>query len=512
MKKFGGFCLVLIVILTLTLCACDLIGEGNKQFTISFDTMGGSEIDPITIKEGESITLPDSPSKEGFIFDGWYIDQDLLDEFAETQIIAENITLYAKWVCDHTPVSDDAVEADCENTGLTEGSHCSKCEEVIVEQQVVPAKGHDYGEWIDEVPADCENSGINAYFECSACHKYFDAEYTEIADLVIPAKGHDYGEWIEEVPADCENTGIKAHFECSACHKYFDADYAEIADLVIPAKGHSYGEWIDEVPATCTETGTKAHYECSECNKYFDENKDEKVDLTIECHHYNDEVCEDCGYFKTGLEFSLNGDGESWSVIGIGTFSGTELKIPPVNYDTRPVTSIGDYAFSGCSSLTSVTIPDSVTNIGCGAFSGCSSLESITIPFIGETKDGISNTHFGYIFGAWDCWNNSSYIPGSLKTVVITGGINIGDYAFYNCSSLESITIPDSVTSIGSMSFCDCNSLTSITFEDTSTWYCTGSYTDWENKTGGTEIDVTVSSSNAKYFTSTYLYYYWYKK
>ena len=147
--------------------------------------------------------------------------------------------------------------------------------------------------------------------------------------------------------------------------------------------------------------------------------------------------------------------------IGAYAFAGcaslTSITIP------SSVTSIGDYAFSGCSSLTSITIPSSVTSIGSSAFADCSALESITIPFVGATKDGTSNTHFGYIFGASFSSSNEDCVPSSLKTVVITEGTSIGDSAFSGCSSLTSITIPSSVTSIGSSAFGGCTSLTSIT-------------------------------------------------
>ena len=133
------------------------------------------------------------------------------------------------------------------------------------------------------------------------------------------------------------------------------------------------------------------------------------------------------------------------------------------------VTQIRSFAFSGCSALTSIVIPDSVTSIGERAFFGCYALESITLPFVGEKADSSGSMHFGYIFGASSYSDNDDYVPESLKEVVITGGKSIGDFAFYNCDSLASVTLDNSVTSIGSSAFYNCSSLTSIVIPDSVT-------------------------------------------
>ena len=131
------------------------------------------------------------------------------------------------------------------------------------------------------------------------------------------------------------------------------------------------------------------------------------------------------------------------------------------------VTSITDYAFAYCTSLTSVTIPDSVASIGISAFQSCTALKSITIPFVGATKDGTSNTHFGYIFGASVYNDNRDYVPTSLDEVIITGGASIGERAFLSCYLLQSATIPNSVTSIGLEAFWGCSAMRSFAFEGT---------------------------------------------
>jgi hypothetical protein len=197
----------------------------------------------------------------------------------------------------------------------------------------------------------------------------------------------------------------------------------------------------------------------------------------------------DDGTGTPGLAFTSISSNTAYSV-SIGTANAAAIVIPYL-YDGKPVTAIaangfqnssimsieipgsitviGASAFAGCTNLRSVTIPISVTSIGQYAFQNCSGMESISIPFVGNTLNGTSNTHFGYIFGASSYSNNGTAIPPSLRTVVITGGNSIANNAFRNCGGLETITISDSVTTIGTNAFDGCRSLTDITIPDSVT-------------------------------------------
>ena len=220
----------------------------------------------------------------------------------------------------------------------------------------------------------------------------------------------------------------------------------------------------DELPASVRNIPNDAFYKCTSLTK---------VTIPGSVKSIGQDAFSGC---KSLISVTIKDGVKS---IGQGAFYGcklTSITIP------RSVESIGQSAFSGCSALTSITITNGVKSIGQEAFSGCSALTSITIPVsvesIGENAfKGCSKLQIIYVYP-----DNPNYkeIDGVLfdkagttilvfppayqftNYVIPNGVTNIGQYAFYGCTSLTSITIPSSMTSIAENTFWSCNKLKAI--------------------------------------------------
>ena len=160
------------------------------------------------------------------------------------------------------------------------------------------------------------------------------------------------------------------------------------------------------------------------------------------------------------------------SITNIGNYAFISSSLPGITIPDS-VTGIGDYAFNGCGRLTSVTIPDSVADIGAWAFYNCTSLTNVRIG-TGVTRMGIYA--FSSCSGLKDitlsdglaCVGEHAFEScGRLASVTIPGSVpGIGAWAFYNCTSLTNVTIGAGVTNVGASAFEACSSLTAATIPD----------------------------------------------
>ena len=399
-------------------------------------------------------------------------------------------------------------DATCLEDG-EEKRTCEGCE--YFEARVVEKLGHDEVKHSAKNPT-CSEIGYNEYVTCSRC------DYTTYVE--IPSTGkHNYSlDWTIDVTPTKESVGSKSH-HCLNCDANTDITeipmlpYTDGLNYVLTNDRSGYvvvgiGECLDEeinispvyngLPVKVIRRG--AFSNCTFIKKVIIPNSVETMAISIfnGCSSLESITLPIIGagkeanyYGEDGNTFSLIFASSRSSIYGVflpeslkeviitgevglvgkRAFAGcsfiTSITLPEFT------TEIGEEAFYNCDSLTRIVIPNSVISIGSSAFEGCTSLTSIMLPFVGATLNGTENKHFGYIFGASSYSYNARNVPSSLKKVIITGGTSIGEEAFYGCSSLTSIEIPNSVTNIGSSAFYNCTSLEKIVIPNsvTSTGY-----------------------------------------
>ena len=394
------------------------------------------------------------------------------------EILAQQVIIPAA----HTVAIDKAKAATCTQDGLTEGSHCSACGEVLVAQQIIPASGHT--EVLDDgMEATCTEDGLSNGSHCSVCGEVL------VAQQIIPAPGHT--KVIDEKrEATCTQDGLTEGSHCSVCGEIF------VAQQIIPASGHT--EVIDEKrKVTCTQDGLTEGKHCAVCGEVLVAQQiipapghtgviDEGVEATCtqdgltegkHCsvcgeilvkqevipadHCFEKGVCKYCGMMAGPC--GANGDHLSYTLTVDGTL--TILG----SGEMMSFYSQGAPWYQSREKITTVILPEGLTSIGRYAFQDCVGLRQVALPqsvkqieaFAFESCTALETIQFGdqlVTIGAY-----AFHDCDSLRSVDLPQSLTtLGSYAFFSCDNLETAALPNGLKSIGTDCFYDCQKLQMI--------------------------------------------------
>ena len=440
------------------------------------------------------LSLPESYNGEDYVINSYaFYSDDKITSITIPNKISE-IPDYAFEECTSLTSVKFEEGSECESIGTSAFKGCTSLTSITIPDSVTSI-GPSAFYWCTSLTSVTIGNSVtsidsSAFYDC-----YKLVEVVNKSSLNITKGSSGYG-WVAEYALEVHTGDSKiVNKDGYLFYTYNGVNYlvnyvGNDTELTLPESYNGENYVINDyafynnhkitsvtIPDSVTSIGEDAFYGCANI-------------IQIENGvHYVDKWVVDCDTSVSSVTLREN-------TVGIADSAFEDCKSLTSVTIPNSVTSISSYAFYECDSLTSIIIGDRVTSIGEDAFAHCTSLTSINIP---NSVTSIGDHAF------YNCTSLTSItIPDSVKS--------IGNYAFYNCTSLTSITIPNSVTSIDNHAFYNCTSLTSITFADTSTWYRTTSKSDWQNKTNGTETDVSVPTDNDDYFKSTYNYYYWYKK
>ena len=464
-----------------------------SESVITFVTGNGETLSPLTVIYGSNYTLP-KITKDGFILVGWFNGET---KYEDNALLTGNITLTAKW-----EGANEAFMYSLDGETATITAYRGSAKDVVIPKTLGEATVTAILQNVFSDNTDITSVTFNGGFE-NYNEKMF-AGCTSLKSLTLSGTyAHPlywlFGKDISSVPVSLTELSFAAdslYFSdevfksplanqvityvipygvTTITNNQFSDCYLKsivIPDSVTSIDNDAFSGCSSLTSVTIgngvTSIGDRAFYYCTSLTSVTIPNSVTSISeyAFYNCTSLTSVTIPDSVTSIGDRAFSYCDSLNAVYITDISAWCNISFYDNPLSYAHNlylngelvaalvipdSVKSIGNFAFEGCTSLTSVTIPDSVTSIN-SAFKGCTSLTSITIP------DGVTSID-GAFSGCTSLINVT--IPDSVTS--------IGDYAFYNCISITNITIPDSVAVIGNYAFSGCTSLTAITIPDSVT-------------------------------------------
>lgn len=378
---------------------------------------------------------------------------------------------------EHKHITLVGVEPTCTETGLTEGVQCEICQEILIEQEVLPVTDHTYGDWIVDRQPEPAITG-NRYRTCSLCD-------------------HIISETLEALPY---SQGLLYYSNGDGTCRVIDIGSCTDTDIVIPAvyEGQTVTTIEMGFPPSTTSVVIPSSVTQISANMFY------------QCEHLTE--TENGVSYANGWALGVDPSFASITIregtVGIASFAFRENETLTSVSIPESVRYIGEGAFYICPQLKEINLPKNLSEIRSSTFSLCSSLTDITIPsnvirigeiafdgtglteiFIPERVQAIEINAFStcknlktlLVHPDNEVFHSTNNCIIETKSKILVAGCQtsripddgsvttIGQTAFSGCTGLMSITIPDSVTLIKSSAFADCQGLTSMIIPDSVT-------------------------------------------
>ncbi len=489
----------------------------RNSYTVTVVGNGGTS-KKITQKYQSAIDTTAWTARDCYELGGFYTDINLSVSYTDTTMPAKNVTVYAYWIGENKP-TDFTYTTNASRVTITDyiGSETVVNIPLQIGGENVIELSHNVFKDCNSITSVTIGSSVTSIGEdvFCGCTRLTEINFnaTAMDDLssnnFVFAYAGQNGRGIT-VNIGANVTKIPAYLFCpyySSCTPWITsivfAENSQCKSIGTSAFSGCKSLESITIPDSVTSIGSNAFYGCTglESITVLEGNTKYKSDgnclieiasntLVLGCKNSTipDRVTSIGSYaFSDCTRLTSITIPDSVTSIGSYAFSGCTRLTSITILDS--VTSIGSYAFSGCTRLTSITIPDSVTSIGRYAFYNCTALTEIN--FNATAMDDLSSKNYVFAYAGYNgtgitvniganvtkipeylfCPYSSSisYAPKITSVVFAENSQceSIGSSAFEYCTSLESVTIGNSVTSIGSSAFCDCTNLTEINFNAT---------------------------------------------